>query len=68
MGSLLDRGRLDEVHVFIAPKLVGGAAAPVPMAGEGVDQIAEALMLRSAQVEWVAGDIYTHGRINESSR
>lgn len=63
LGSLLDHRQLDEIHVFIAPKLVGGAASPVPTAGEGVDQIAEALMLPSPQVEWLAGDIYIRGRI-----
>ena len=62
LGSLLDCRQLDEIHVFIAPKLVGGAAAPVPTAGEGVDQIADALMLQSPHVEWLAGDIYIHGR------
>ena len=35
LGSLLDLDQIDEVHVFIAPKLFGGAAAPGPLAGLG---------------------------------
>ena len=33
LGSLFDAGLVDEVHVFVAPKLVGGQAAPTPLAG-----------------------------------
>ena len=34
LGSLFDAGEIDEVHVFIAPKLIGGPAAPLlPSAG-----------------------------------
>ena len=31
MGSLVDVRQIDEVHVFIAPKLVGGAFAEGPV-------------------------------------
>ena len=31
LGSLLDVRQIDEVHVFLAPKLFGGAAAPRPL-------------------------------------
>ena len=36
LGSLLDARQIDEVHVFIAPKLLGGAAARTAIAGEGI--------------------------------
>ena len=36
LGSLLDARQIDEVHVFIAPKLLGGAAAPTAIAGGGI--------------------------------
>ena len=49
LGSLLDAGQIDEVHVFVAPKLVGGPAAitPSPIAGKGIEQMADALALDS---------------------
>jgi diaminohydroxyphosphoribosylaminopyrimidine deaminase/5-amino-6-(5-phosphoribosylamino)uracil reductase len=62
-GSLLDAGQIDEVHVFIAPKLIGGAAAPGPIAGEGIAQMAEALTLESVELEQVGSDTYLHGRV-----
>jgi diaminohydroxyphosphoribosylaminopyrimidine deaminase/5-amino-6-(5-phosphoribosylamino)uracil reductase len=63
LGSLHDAGRIDEVHVFVAPKLVGGGAAPGPLAGEGVAAIGRSLMIDAPQVERLGGDIYVHGRV-----
>ncbi len=42
LGNLLDLGQIDEVHAFIAPKLVGGREAPSPIAGQGVELIEHA--------------------------
>jgi diaminohydroxyphosphoribosylaminopyrimidine deaminase/5-amino-6-(5-phosphoribosylamino)uracil reductase len=61
LGSFLDAGIINEVHVFIAPKLVGGAQALTPIGGRGMEQIADALGLIDLTVEWVEGDIYLHG-------
>jgi diaminohydroxyphosphoribosylaminopyrimidine deaminase/5-amino-6-(5-phosphoribosylamino)uracil reductase len=61
LGSLVDARALDEVHVFIAPRLAGGVAARTPVAGAGVDRIDEALALTSWQVEQVDGDVLIHG-------
>ncbi len=63
LGGLLDAGQIDEVHTFIATKLVGGAGAVSPIAGEGVGQIAEALELETPELEHVGGDVYLHGRV-----
>ncbi len=65
-GSLLDLGQLDEVHVFIAPKLVGGAAAGVPIAGEGIDEMSRALEIDAPQWQPLGSDLYVSGRVRRS--
>jgi diaminohydroxyphosphoribosylaminopyrimidine deaminase/5-amino-6-(5-phosphoribosylamino)uracil reductase len=62
LGSFLDAGEIDEAHVFIAPRLLGGAQARSPVAGIGVERIAEALALDDVQVEMLEGDVYWHGQ------
>jgi diaminohydroxyphosphoribosylaminopyrimidine deaminase / 5-amino-6-(5-phosphoribosylamino)uracil reductase len=63
IGSLLDARQVDEVHVFIAPRLAGGASAPTPIAGVGVEQMSSALALESPQVQQVGPDVYVHGYV-----
>jgi diaminohydroxyphosphoribosylaminopyrimidine deaminase/5-amino-6-(5-phosphoribosylamino)uracil reductase len=63
LGSLFDARLIDEVHVFIAPKLAGGGEAPSPIAGRGVDAISAALALEDVVVREITGDIYLQGRI-----
>ncbi len=62
LGSCLDAGAIDEVHIFLAPILVGGGAAKGPVAGKGVARLAEALRLEEWRVEQVEGDVLLHGR------
>jgi diaminohydroxyphosphoribosylaminopyrimidine deaminase/5-amino-6-(5-phosphoribosylamino)uracil reductase len=61
LGSFRDAGEIDEVHVFIAPKLAGGAAALPALGGLGCETIAQALPLREWRVEIVESDLYVHG-------
>jgi len=61
IGSFLDGREIDEVHVFIAPRLAGGADAKTPIGGRGVETIADALALADWQVEMIEGDVYLHG-------
>ena len=53
---------IDEFHVFIAPKLIGGTEAPSPIAGGGIEEMAAALSLPKPTVQQVGEDIYLHGR------
>ena len=63
IGSLLDNELIDEVHAFIAPKLIGGASSPGPVAGKGIDKVASAFKIDSMSIESVGADVYLRGRI-----
>jgi diaminohydroxyphosphoribosylaminopyrimidine deaminase / 5-amino-6-(5-phosphoribosylamino)uracil reductase len=62
-GCLLDAGQIDEAHVFIAPKLIGGTAARSPIAGEGIDEMPQAFTFADPQIQQVGSDVYFHGRL-----
>jgi diaminohydroxyphosphoribosylaminopyrimidine deaminase / 5-amino-6-(5-phosphoribosylamino)uracil reductase len=62
LGSLFDASLIDEYHIFIAPKLVGGQAAPSPLAGIGLVQIPTDPSLQDVSVTPLDGDLYIHGR------
>jgi diaminohydroxyphosphoribosylaminopyrimidine deaminase/5-amino-6-(5-phosphoribosylamino)uracil reductase len=63
LGNFLDAGAIDEVHVFIAPRLAGGAAARSPLGAVGVERIADASSLAEWRVELIERDVYLHGRV-----
>jgi diaminohydroxyphosphoribosylaminopyrimidine deaminase / 5-amino-6-(5-phosphoribosylamino)uracil reductase len=63
LGSLFDARQIDEVHVFIAPKLIGGMAAGSPIAGDGIAQMADAMVLETMEVRQVGSDVYLQGRV-----
>jgi diaminohydroxyphosphoribosylaminopyrimidine deaminase / 5-amino-6-(5-phosphoribosylamino)uracil reductase len=65
LGALFDLRAVDEVHVFIAPKIAGGAAARSPVGGAGIAQMADALALRDITIEEAGGDVYVHGRVRD---
>ena len=61
IGSLLDARLVDKVIAFVAPVLVGGASAPTPAAGRGVERIADALRLRDVETDVLDGDVIITG-------
>ena len=63
LGSFFDAGAVDEVHVFIAPKIIGGFGASAPVAGQGIDGIASALNLVDVETRHVGDDLYLSGRV-----
>jgi diaminohydroxyphosphoribosylaminopyrimidine deaminase/5-amino-6-(5-phosphoribosylamino)uracil reductase len=61
LGSFLDARAVDEVHVFIAPRLAGGAGAKTPIGGTGAAAIAAALSLKGWRVQMVEDNILVQG-------
>lgn len=62
-GALLDGGWIDEVGVFIAPKIVGGREAPGPVGGNGVNGMADALQLEVREWRRIGDDILLCGEL-----
>ena len=63
LGNLFDANLVDEVHAFIAPKIIGGATAPGPVAGQGRALMEEALQLVAHEITTVGDDVYLRGRV-----
>ncbi|QDS87656.1 Riboflavin biosynthesis protein RibD [Rosistilla ulvae] len=62
MASFFEADAIDEYHVYIAPKLIGGSAAPGPLGGIGLSQIAQSPQLEPLQVESIDGDLFVTTR------
>src|SRR5579883_2141804 len=62
LGAFFDAAAIDEFHVFIAPRLVGGALATSAIGGNGVQHMTEALQVSEWKHEEIDGDLYVHGR------
>ncbi|MBI2808646.1 MAG: bifunctional diaminohydroxyphosphoribosylaminopyrimidine deaminase/5-amino-6-(5-phosphoribosylamino)uracil reductase RibD [Planctomycetes bacterium] len=58
LGAFFDARSVDEVHLFVAPKLIGGAGAKTPVAGLGIDVIADGTVWVTEAIENLDGDVY----------
>ena len=63
LGSFFDAALLDELHVFVAPKLVGGAAAFSPVGGRGLDEIPGAAVLDRLAWRQLGDDLLLEGLV-----
>lgn len=61
--SALKAGLVQEVHTYIAPKLVGGQDAPSAISGLGFGRMDEALGLRIRQIERLGEDIWIESEV-----
>jgi len=66
-GALLRAGLVDEVHWFLAPRLLGADARPALGAG-GVRRLDEAWVLEAPRVRRMGPDLYVRGRIRRGGR
>ena len=62
LGSFLSAQAIDEIHVFIAPKLIGGTNAPGPVLGRGIAKLSEALGFSGLEGEPSGPDWHVFGR------
>ena len=57
LGSLFDLGLVDKVVAFVAPVIIGGQGAPSPVAGAGIDNMADALRLKDVEISRFGADV-----------
>lgn len=65
LGAFFDQRLIDELHVFIAPKLLGGSAAKSPVAGIGLEQVPQWPGLVQSRIELLEGDVYVRGDVGQ---
>jgi len=63
LGSAFDQSYIDHIAVFIAPKLIGGGAAPSPLGGVGLQTMQAARQLQHIRTTAFGGDILIEGEI-----
>jgi len=56
-ASLIEAGVVDRLHLFIAPKIIGGNEALTPVGGEGVAKVADAEKLTFVAIDTFDGDV-----------
>jgi diaminohydroxyphosphoribosylaminopyrimidine deaminase / 5-amino-6-(5-phosphoribosylamino)uracil reductase len=66
LGHAFDEGLVDQVHCFIAPKIVGGAMAVRPVGGSGRSLIRHAMQLERVTVEKLGDNVHIQGRSERS--
>ena len=67
LGSLFDHGLADKVVAFIAPTILGGKTAPSPVAGVGIEALADAKALSRVKVIQFGMDTAISGYCEASS-
>lgn len=67
LGSLHDAKLIDEAHIFIAPKIIGGLDAPGPIAGTGAALMNRVVNLQGVAIERLSDDIYIRARFAQPS-
>jgi diaminohydroxyphosphoribosylaminopyrimidine deaminase/5-amino-6-(5-phosphoribosylamino)uracil reductase len=64
LGALFDADHIDSLVAFIAPAIVGGAAAPSPVGGAGREFMHLAARLSDVETRVVGADFMVSGRVH----
>jgi diaminohydroxyphosphoribosylaminopyrimidine deaminase/5-amino-6-(5-phosphoribosylamino)uracil reductase len=61
LGSAFDAAAVDQVCVFVAPRVIGARDAISPVLGSGVARVDEALRLEAGRIDVLDGDVVMRG-------
>lgn len=67
LGHAFDEDLIDQVHCFIAPKMVGGMGAVRPIAGTGKSLMSQACQLYNMKSENLGDNIHIQGVIQRAN-
>jgi len=56
--SMLSLDLVNELRVFVAPKIFGGVSAKTPVEGNGVDEVSDAVHFQLSEIQRIDGDVY----------
>lgn len=56
-GSAFDENIIDEYHLYIAPKLLGGKTAKIAIGGKGIPKLSNAVKLSEPEIKCFDGDV-----------
>jgi len=62
-AAALAAGLVQKILIFVAPRIVGGAAAPGPVGGDGVARLADAIPIRELVARRVGEDVLLKGYV-----
>jgi diaminohydroxyphosphoribosylaminopyrimidine deaminase / 5-amino-6-(5-phosphoribosylamino)uracil reductase len=66
LGSLFDDRLIDRVQAVVAPMIIGGATAPVAVAGLGAERMADVLRLDGISMRRLGEDLLIEGLVRRS--
>ena len=66
-GAFLEAGLIDKLHLFLAPKLIGGRQAPGIFGGQGIARLADAPQLRDLTIRRLGPDLLLSGYLAAST-
>ncbi|MBA2256827.1 MAG: bifunctional diaminohydroxyphosphoribosylaminopyrimidine deaminase/5-amino-6-(5-phosphoribosylamino)uracil reductase RibD [Thermoleophilaceae bacterium] len=64
-GAFLDAGEVDEIRLFVAPLVIGGRHARMPVEGRGVEAVDAARRALTTEVERIGDDVLITSRLTE---
>jgi diaminohydroxyphosphoribosylaminopyrimidine deaminase/5-amino-6-(5-phosphoribosylamino)uracil reductase len=64
--SALEKGIVDKVMFFFAPRIIGGSRAPLLFGGKGVSSIKEAIALHHIRTRRFDDDVMVEGYITKT--